>query len=97
MWATSFEAVVQAFHILNNFDIPIGSQHPMDQIPKGLPSATQFTAATDLSTMKFYYRTAWNSNIRCIDLMNIDFSKVKYQSHPLDLKQVQPVEMIHVK
>ena len=97
MWATSFEAVVQAFHILNNFDIPIGSQHPMDQIPKGLPSATQFTAATDLSTMKFYYRTAWNSNIRCIDLMNIDFSKVKYQSHPLDPKQVQPVEMIHVK
>ena len=97
MWATSFEAVVQAFHILNNFDIPIGSQHPMDQIPKGLPSATQFTAATDLSTMKFYYRTAWNSNIRCIDLMSIDFSKVKYQSHPLDLKQVQPVEMVHVK
>lgn len=97
MWATSFEAIVQAFHILNNFDIPIGSQHPMDQIPKGLPSATQFTAATDLSTMKFYYRTAWNSNIRCIDLMTIDFSKVKYQSHPLDTKQVQPVEMIHVK
>jgi hypothetical protein len=29
--------------------------------------------------------------------MNIDFAKVKYQSHPLDSKQVQPVEMIHVK
>ena len=96
-WATGFDTVVQAFHILNNFDIPVGSQHAMADIPKGLPSATQFTAATDLKAMKFYYRTAWNSNIRCIDLMDIDFHKVKYQSHPLDQTQVQPVEMVKVK
>ena len=95
-WSTGFETVVQAFHILNNFDIPIGSQHPMAEIPKDLPSATQFTAATDQTAMKFYYRTAWNSNIRCIDLMSIDFHRVKYQSHPLDKNQVQPVEMVKV-
>ena len=47
--------------------------------------------------MKFYYRTAWNSNIRCIDLMSIDFHKVKFQSYPLDNKQEQPVEMIKVR
>ncbi len=96
-WATGFETVVQAFHILNNFDIPVGSQHPKAEIPKNLPSATQFTAATDQTAMKFYYRTAWNSNIRCIDLMAIDFHKVKYQSHPLDQVQVQPVEMVKIK
>ena len=96
-WATGFDTVVQAFHILNNFDIPIGSQHAKADIPKGLPSATQFTAATDLKAMKFYYRTAWNSNIRCINLMDIDFHKVKYQSHPLDQTQVQPVEVVKVK
>ena len=96
-WATGFDTVVQAFHILNNFDIPIGSQHAKADIPKGLPSATQFTAATDLMSMKFYYRTAWNSNIRCIDLMSIDFHKVKYQSHPLDNVQQQPVEMVKIK
>jgi choloylglycine hydrolase len=95
-WNTGFETVVQAFHILNNFDIPIGSQHAINDIPKGLPSATQFTAATDLKNMKFYYRTAWNSNIRCIDLMTIDFHKIRYQSHPLDKNQVQPVEMVKV-
>jgi choloylglycine hydrolase len=88
---------VQAFHILNNFDIPIGSQHTQADMPKGLPSATQFTAATDQTAMKLYYRTAWNSNIRCIDLMSIDFSKIKYQSHPLDQVQQQPVEMVKVK
>lgn len=94
---TGFDAIIQAFHILNSFDIPIGSQHPKDQIPEGMPSATQFTAATDQSAMKLYYRTAWNMNIRCIDLMSIDFAKVKYQSHPLDSTQVQPVETVHVK
>jgi choloylglycine hydrolase len=46
--------------------------------------------------MKFYYRTAWNSNIRCIDLKQIDFDKVKYQSHPLDNVEKQPVEMLSI-
>jgi choloylglycine hydrolase len=95
--ATGFASVVQAFHILNNFDIPIGSQHARADIPKGLPSATQFTAVTDLSALKLYYRTAWNSNIRCIDLMHINFHHVKFQSHPLDDLTVQPVEMVKVK
>ena len=85
---------MQAFHILNNFDIPIGAQHKAGQAPAGLPSATQFTAATDLASLKFYYRTAWNQNIRCIDLKTIDFSKVKYRTAPLDNSKVQPVEMV---
>ena len=97
LWKTSWDAVQQAFHILNNFDIPIGSQHVRKDIPKGLPSATQFTSATDQTAMKFYYRTAWNSNIRCIDLMAIDFHKVKFQTHPLDNVQQQPVEMVKLK
>ena len=97
VWDTVFETVVQAFHILNNFDIPIGSQHVKADIPKGLPSATQFTAVTDQKAMKFYYRTAWNSNIRCIDLNTIDFHKIKYQSHPLDNQQEQPVEMLKIR
>lgn len=97
VWDNGFDTVVQAFHILNNFDIPVGSQHAKADIPAGLPSATQFTAATDQGSMMFYYRTAWNSNIRCIDLKAIDFHKVKYQSHPLDPVQKQPVEMVKIR
>ena len=97
VWDNGFETVVQAFHILNNFDIPIGIQHQKTDIPKGMPSATQFTSATDQTAMRLYYRTAWNSNIRCIDLKKIDFRTVKYQSHPLDKVQEQPVEMICVR
>ena len=93
---TGFETVLQAFHILNNFDIPVGSQHVRSEIPEGLPSATQFTSATDQRDMKFYYRTAWNSNIRCLDLNKIDFVSVCYQSHPLDKVQEQPIEMVDI-
>jgi len=94
---TGFDTVVQAFHILNSFDIPIGTQHARNDIPEGLPSATQFTAVTDQSSMKLYYRTAWNSNIRCIDLLHINFHNVKYQSHPLDTVQQQPVENVKIR
>ena len=97
LWATGFDAVVQAFHILNNFDIPIGSQHTAADMPKGLPSATQVTTATDQHSLRFYYRTAWNSNIRCIDLKGIDFKKVKFRSQPLDDVQIQPVEFLKIE
>lgn len=95
--SNGFETVVQAFHLLNNFDIPIGVQVQGTEASKELPSATQFTSATDQTALKIYYRTAWNSNIRCIDLNTIDFEKVKYQSHPLDETLIQPVEMVQVR
>lgn len=96
VWTDGFATVVQAFHILNNFDIPIGSQHAKADIPKDMPSATQFTSATDQTAKKLYYRTAWNSNIRCIDLKAIDFATVKYTSQPLDKVKEQPVEMVQI-
>lgn len=96
-YATGRETVLQCFHILNNFDIPIGVEHKADEIPEGLPSATQWTTATDLTNRVIYYRTAWNSQLRGIDLKTIDFGKVKYQSHPLDEQAEEPVRMLKVK
>lgn len=93
-YGTSAETVLQCFQILNNFDIPIGVEHPKGQIPEGLMSATQWTTASDLSARKFYYRTWVNSAIRCIDLSSIQFGKVKYQACPLDNTDSQPVEYI---
>ena len=89
--------MLQAFHILNNFDIPIGAQFSDGNVPEGLPAATQFTSATDLANLKFYNRTCWNSNLRCIDLKTIDFRKVKYRSVPLDEPRVQEVEFLKIK
>ena len=88
--------VFQAFHLLNNFDIPTGTELPMGKASVDLPSATQFTVATDTGNRMIYYRTMYNSTIRCIDLKAIDFSQVKYQSYPLDESKKQPVEMVVV-
>ncbi len=93
--ATSYKTVLQCFHILNNFDIPIGVEHPIGQAPD-VPSATPCTAVSDLSGLKLYYRTTYNSNIRCIDLISIDFNSVKYEFHPLDARLEQPVEMVKI-
>lgn len=94
--ATAFQTVQQCFHLLNNFDIPIGIEHPLGEAPD-IPSATQWTSAIDLTNRRVYYKTAYNNTIRCIDLKDIDFSKVKYTVHPLDTQQQQPVEMITIK
>lgn len=96
-YETSEETVIETFQILNNFDIPIGIEHTPGQAPEALPSATQWTTSTDPKDMRFYYRTAWNSTIRCIDLKTIDFSKVTKQVYPLDKVREQPVEMIKVR
>ena len=93
--ATGFDTVQQCFHLLNNFDIPIGIEHSQGDIPD-IPSATQWTSAIDLTNRKVYYKTAYNNSIRCIDLKAIDFSMVKYQSQPLDKIQEQPVEMVKI-
>ena len=90
-----FSTITQCFHILNNFDIPIGTEHKAGQGPN-IPSATQWTSAIDLTGGKVYYKTSYNNHIRCIDLSNIDFGTVKYQWYPMDKSEVQPVEMIRI-
>lgn len=93
---TAFRTVTQCFQLLSNFDIPIGIEHPVGESPD-MPSATQWTVVTDLTHRKVYYRTAYNTTIRCISLGGIDFGRVKYQAHPLDKTQEQPVEQIVVR
>lgn len=95
--ATARETVLQCFHIMNNFDIPIGIEHETGKAPADIPSATQWTTATDVTNLMIYYRTAWNSTIRCIDLKSIRFDKVKFQYAPLDKVQDEPIENIKVK
>lgn len=85
--------VLESFHILNNFDVPIASENPEETT---LPSATQWTSSIDLTNRKVYYKTAYNTTIRCIELSAIDFDKVRYHSAPLDAKQEQPIEQIHI-
>lgn len=91
---TAWLTVKQCFQILNNFDIPIGIEFEQGKIPADIPSATQWTSATDVTNKMIYYRTMNNSTIRCIDLKEINFNTVKYHSEPLDYVTDQPLEYI---
>ena len=93
---TAKETMLQCFTILNNFDIPIGMEYLKGEIPD-LPSATQWTSVIDLTHREIYYKTFYNNTIRHIALADIDFEKVKYQYHPLDKKDSQPIETIKIK
>lgn len=92
---TGEATIMQCFHLLNTFDVPIGIEHPKGKTPD-IPSATQWTVATDLTARKIYYKTMYNNTIRCIDLATIDFDSVKYESFLLDEQKVQPIEYIKV-
>ena len=46
---------------------------------------------------KLYYRTMYNSEIRCFDLNSIDFRKVAYRAVPLDNVKQQPITTLNIK
>ena len=86
--------MLQAFQILNNFDIPVGIEFADGKVPADIPSATQWTSATDMKNRIIYFRTMYNSEIRAIRLDGIDFSETAYQAVPLDEVKRQPVRII---
>ncbi|MFK0569857.1 linear amide C-N hydrolase [Endozoicomonas sp.] len=94
---TSEDAVSQAFHILNNFDIPLGSEFgPQDRkhIPN-MPSATQWTSVIDQQKGVLYFKTMYDSRIKQLDLDSVNFKQKTETKLPLDkgrftLKKVSP-------
>lgn len=84
--ATGTEAVLQAFHILNQFDIPRGAAAGMVE-GKREADVTQATVAADLKSLK-YYVTNYNSRrIKMIDLNRIDPDLHKIIQIPLPARE----------
>lgn len=90
------EAVLQAFHVLNNFDLPKGALREDEKDGHGniLADYTVWTSANDLKTKRFYFRTYQNSQIRMVDLtkMNLDakdITKVSMQGDEV-IKSLTP-------
>jgi choloylglycine hydrolase len=84
--AAPLEAVSQAFHILDNFDIPIGVEFGDDERHKvpDIPSATQWTAVSDLTSKMFYYKTMRDSAVKRVDLNQINFEFGSESVYALD-------------
>ena len=88
---TATDTVMQSFHILNNFDVPFGTAYKVGTATFDMPSATQWTIATDTKNLKIYYHTMYNRTLRQIDMGNIDFDTIKFQYHPLDMVKSETV------
>ena len=79
---TELEGITQAFHILNNFDIPIGSVTSST----GTTEYTQWTSACDMKNKIFYCKTYDNFQLQKIDLMKIDLNSSTHTMIPLNNK-----------
>ena len=79
---TSGDGILEAFHILNQFDIPKGAARGLEH-GKEVADYTLWTSAADLKGLRYYFRTFDNSRIRMIDLKAAD----------LDAKAVRTITM----
>jgi choloylglycine hydrolase len=68
------EGVLQAFHILNQFDIPKGAAREADEHGQTMADYTLWTSVADLKNLRYYYRTYENSRIRMVDLKAVDLN-----------------------
>ncbi len=80
------QGVLQVFHILNNFDIPVGVAR---EVEKGIVHSdyTQFTVSRDPQSLRYYYKTYDDQTIRMIDLHKFD----------LNAKEVKKVSTMRTK
>ena len=89
--------MLQAFHILNNFDIPKGTIRSGEKDMHGnvVVDQTQWTSVCDLKAKKFYFRTFANSQIRSVDLgaMNVDGGEIQTVSMQGD-EAIQPLAAV---
>ena len=94
---TGYDAAMKAFALLDNLQVPLGVDFNTGKMITDMPSATQWTVATDLGNKVLYYHTMYNRTIRSIDMKNIDFANVEFQYGPLDSVKVQILIPIKVK
>lgn len=77
--ATAEEAIFQLFHILNQFDIPIG----VARVKIGdvtYSDQTQLTCSRDPQSLKYYFRSYNDPTIKVIDLKQFDLHAKKIKT-----------------
>jgi choloylglycine hydrolase len=63
--------VFSGFHVLNNFDIPVGVAR-VEEDGKTAADETEFTIMRDPQNLRLYYRTHDDQTIRMVDLKRFD-------------------------
>ena len=87
---TASQPVLQAFHILNNFDIPYGA---VRDTAGGQVHAefTTWTSASDLKNLRWYFRTFGDQSIRSVDLTKA-LAAAKGQIKQIKMDSKQPID-----
>jgi choloylglycine hydrolase len=86
---TADDTVFQAFHILNQFDIPVGSVRERSG-GKTINESTQWTSVADLTNLRWYFRTYGDQSIKMVDLRKaVDAAKGKVRR--VKMESAQPV------
>jgi choloylglycine hydrolase len=89
--ATGADAVQQAFHLLNNFDIPVGAVR--DKVNgQVIDEYTLWTSVNDLNNEMFYFRSFTDQTMRGLDVKKaLAASGGKIQQLPLETTQPTPI------
>jgi choloylglycine hydrolase len=76
--ASASDGITNGFHILNNFDIPVGAAREKVE-GKTYSDMTMLTTMRDPQALRFYYRTYDDQTIRVVDLnaFDLDAKEVK--------------------
>ena len=85
--ATADDAVLSAFHILNQFDIPRGSVR--DKTDGGL-ELTQWTTVSDTKNLRWYFKTYDDQTIRVVDVTKA-VAAAKGQIRTIKMESEQPI------
>ena len=85
--ATAQEGVLQAFHILNQFDIPKGAARGTEN-GKTLADYTMWTSVSDLKNHRYYFHTFDSRRIRMVDLDQMDLDAKEIKTFPMNEKEV---------
>jgi choloylglycine hydrolase len=89
--ATAADDVQQIFHILNNFDIPVGSVRDTVQ-GQAVDEYTLWTTAEDLKNLVFYFRTFTDQTLHGIDIRKALASAGTSISYlPMESTNVTPI------
>jgi choloylglycine hydrolase len=80
--AAAKDGVLQAFHILNQFDIPKGAARGIEH-GKEVADYTIWTSAADLKNLRYYFRTYENSRIRMVDMKSVNLDDTEIRTIPM--------------
>jgi choloylglycine hydrolase len=86
---TADDTVFATFHILNQFDIPVGSVREMSG-EEVINESTQWTSVTDLANGRWYFRTYDDQSIHMVDLKQA-VKAARGEIRTISMESTQPI------